>query len=338
VTAEQDADPTATDGGTAADTPAEPSPEQRRRPFRFCVQASHLSSPEELVPLARRAEDLGASVLTVADHLDDELSPVPALMAAAAATTELRLGTLVFCNDYRHPAFLAKEAATVDRLTGGRLEFGLGAGWMSADYAAAGLPLDPPRTRIERLDESLRLIRALWTGVPVDHEGTWYRVSQLTCRPRPAQHPAPPIVVGGGGRRVLEVAARHADIVHLNPALPAGVIDHRAGPTATAAATERKLAWIRAAAGDRFDLLRLGVRIHLAIVTDDRDGFYEALAGGFGLTPDEARHSPHALCGTAEQIAEDLLERRERFGISEIGISASALDDLAPVIEQLAGS
>lgn len=325
---------------TTDDEPSDALPPEahRRRPFRFCVQASHLSSPEDLLPLARRAEDVGAAVLTVADHLDDELSPVPALMAAAAVTSTIRLGTLVLCNDYRHPAFVAKEAATVDRLTGGRLELGLGAGWMLSDYEASGLPLDPPATRIERLDEALVLIRRLWTGVPVDHEGRWYQVRGLTCRPVPQQRPGPPLVVGGGGRKVLEAAARHADVVHLNPSLPAGVIDHRAGPSSTAAATDRKLGWVRAAAGDRFERLRIGVRIHLAIVTDDRDGIYDALAGGFGLTPDEARRSPHALCGTVDQIAEDLLERRERFGISDIGVSASSLEDLAPVIGRLAGT
>jgi len=308
------------------------------RPFRFTVQASHLGSPDELRPLARRAEDIGVSVLTVADHLDDQLAPVPALMAVADATTELRVGSLVFANDYRHPAVLAKEAATIDRLSGGRLEFGLGAGWMVSDYAAAGIPLDTPGVRIERLEEALVVIRGLWSDEPLHHDGPHYRIDGLTCSPSPAQHPHPPIVIGGGGRKVLEVAARHADIVHLNPSLPAGVIDHRAGPSSTAGATEQKLEWVRAAAGDRYDGLELGVRIHLAFVTDDRDELFATLAGGFGLTADEARHTPHALCGTIDQITEDLEHRRERFGISNIGLSASSMDDLAPVITRLAGT
>ena len=323
---------------TPDDHPPAPPDSQRGRPFRFCVQASHMESPEELRPLARKAEDLGVSVLTVADHLDDQLSPIAALMAAADATTTLRVGSLVFANDYRHPALLAKEAATVDRLSGGRLEFGLGAGWMLVDYQAAGFALDPPSVRIERLDESLGLIRALWTGEAITHHGAHYKTDELTLAPLPQQRPTPPVWVGGGGRKVLEVAARHADVIHLNPALPAGVIDHRAGPTATAAATDRKLSWIRAVAGERFAELEIGVRIHLAIVTDEREELYEALAGGFGLTPEEAKGSPHALCGTVEQIADDILERRERFGISNIGISASSIDDLAPVIDRLAGT
>jgi len=308
------------------------------RPFRFTVQASHLESPEALRPLARRAEDVGVAVLTVADHLDDQLSPLAGLMAAADATTDLRVGSLVFANDYRHPALLAKEAATIDRLSGGRLEFGLGAGWMAADYQAAGIPLDAPSVRIERLEEALVVIRQLWSGTPVHHDGTHYRIDGLTSTPAPAQQPQPPVVIGGGGRRILEVAARQADIVHLNPALPAGVIDHRAGPSATTEATERKLGWVREAAGDRYDGLELGVRIHLAFVTDDRDAMFEALAGGFGLTPEEARDTPHALCGTIEQIAEDLEVRRDRFGISNIGLSASSMEDLAPLISRLAGT
>lgn len=297
-----------------------------------------MGSPEELRPLARKAEDLGVSVLTVADHLDDALSPIAALMAAADATTTLRVGSLVFANDYRHPVLLAKEAATIDRLSGGRLEFGLGAGWMLTDYHAAGMPLDAPSVRIERLDEALGVIRALWAGEAVTHRGSHYNVDDLTLSPTPHQRPGPPVWVGGGGRKVLEVAARHAQVIHLNPALPAGVIDHRAGPTATAEATDRKLGWIQAVAGDRFADLEIGVRIHLAIVTDDRDGLYEALAGGFGLTPEQAKGSPHALCGTVDEIAHDIIERRERFGISNIGISASSVDDLAPVIERLAGT
>ncbi len=297
-----------------------------------------MGSPEELVELARKAEDLGVAVLTVADHMEDQLSPVAAMMAAADATTTLRVGSLVFANDYRHPALLAKEIATVDRLSGGRVEFGLGAGWMLADYRATGIALDSPSERISRLEEALGLIRRLWSGEAVTHHGAHYHVEDLTLAPLPEQRPAPPMWVGGGGAKVLAVAARHADVVHLNPSLPAGVIDHRAGPSATAEATDAKLARIRGAAPERFEDLEIGVRVHLALVTDDRDELYETLAGGFGLSPEEAKQSPHALCGTTAQIEADLVERRERFGISNIGISAASIDELAPVIGNLAGT
>ncbi|MEZ5239725.1 MAG: TIGR03621 family F420-dependent LLM class oxidoreductase [Microthrixaceae bacterium] len=316
-----------------------PPEAQRLRPFRFCVQASHMSSPEDLLPLARKAEDLGVSVLTVADHLDDQLSPFAALTAAADATSTLRVGTLVLSNDFRHPAMTAKEAATVDRLSGGRLELGLGAGWMVEDYRSTGIRLDRPGVRIERLDEALGLIRSLWSGEPVDHHGTHYDIDGLVLSPMPMQRGGPPLWVGGGGRKVLEVAARRADVIHLNPALPAGVIDHRAGPTATAAATETKLGWIREAAGERFAGIELGTRIHLAFVTGRATrSTRSSRRRSFGLDAEEAKGSPHALCGTVEQIVEDLLERRERFGISNIGISASATDQLAPVIARLVAS
>ena len=177
---------------------------------------------------------------------------------------------------------------------------------------------------------------ALWDDGPVDFAGEHYRVDGLEGRPKPLQRPRPPIVVGGGGPRVLGLAARYADIVGLNPNLRAGVIDAQAGPSATAEATEAKIAHVRAEAGDRFEQLELQVRIHLAIVTDERDAVFDAFAEGFGLTPDQARRSPHALVGTVEQISEDLVARREQFGISAIGLSASALDDLEPVIARLA--
>jgi probable F420-dependent oxidoreductase len=313
-------------------------PSLRPRPFRFTVQASRLPHPDALVPLARKAEDLGVSVLTVADHLDDQLAPIAALMAVADATTTLRVGSLVFANDYRHPVVLAKEAATIDVLSGGRLEFGLGAGWMAHDYHSAGIPMDRPGIRIERLDEALSVILAMWSDGPVEFEGRHYRLHDLEGQPKPLQQPHPPIVIGGGGPRVLALAGRRADIVGLNPALAAGVIDEHAGPSATAEATEEKIRVIREAAGDRFERIELQTRIHLAIVTDDRQAMFDLFAEGFGLTPEQARHSPHALCGTVDQIVEDLVERRERFGISTIGLSASALDDMAPVIERLAGS
>jgi len=281
---------------------------------------------------------MGISVLTVADHLDEQISPIAALMAAADATTTLRVGSLVFATDYRQPAMLAREAATIDRLSGGRLEFGIGAGWKLDDYAAAHVPLDRPAVRIARLEEAIKVIKGLWADEPLTFEGTHFNITNLNGLPKPAQQPNPPIVIGGGGKLVLQVAGRQADIVHLNPSLPAGVIDERAGASATAEATEQKIEWVRSAAGERFDQLTFAVRVHLAMVTDDRDAMIDALAGGFGLTHDQAANTPHALVGTTDQICEDLEFRRDRFGISDIGISASVMDDLAPVIAKLAGN
>lgn len=308
------------------------------RPIRFGVQAS---TPPDVTgrswrDLAKKVEDLGFHRLTIADHLDDQLGPIAALMAAADATEQLRVGTLVFSNDYRHPAVLAKEAATIDLLSDGRFELGLGAGWMASDYGAAGIPMNRPGVRIRRLDEAITVIRGLFSGEPVHHRGEFYEIDALVGTPLPVQDPLP-ILVGGGGRRVLELAGRRADIVGLNPVLSNGLADPAAGVSATAAATETKIGWIRDAAGDRFEQIELHTRIHLAVVTDDRYGTAEMLAAGFGLTVDEALGTPHALCGTVDQIVDDILDRRERFGITSIGIGLDSVDALAPVVEALDG-
>ncbi|MEY2456691.1 MAG: hypothetical protein QOK06_1785, partial [Acidimicrobiaceae bacterium] len=202
------------------------------RTFRFGVQCSSppAVSAGSWAALARRCEELGYATLTVADHFDDQLAPVPAIMAAADATTTLRVGALVFGNDYRHPVVLAKEAATLDVLSGGRFELGLGAGWMSSDYERAGMTLDRPGVRIDRMVEALEVITRLWADEPCSFRGEHYAVEGLDGLPKPVQRPRPPILIGGGGRRVLTVAAEWADIIGINFALAKGVIDASAGP------------------------------------------------------------------------------------------------------------
>jgi len=308
------------------------------RRFRFGVQASEVLTAGEWAALARRAEDLGYSTLTVADHLDDQFAPMPALVAAAEATTDLRVGTMVLANDYRHPAVAARDAATVDVLTDGRFELGLGAGWMTSDYAQAGIALDRASARIERLAEAVTVMKRLFSGEPVTFAGTYYRIRGLVGRPLPVQSPHPPLVIGGGGPRILRLAAREADVVGVNVALRAGVIDERAGPNATEEATTAKVDLVREAAGDRFDDLELHVRVHVALVTDDREGMAELMAPALGISPAAALASPHALAGTVEQICDDLVERRERWGFSYLGLSLEAMEDFAPVVERLAGT
>jgi probable F420-dependent oxidoreductase len=307
------------------------------RAFRFGVQAAAPPAGVSWRDLARKVEDLGYATLTVSDHLDDQYAITPALMAAADATTRLRVGSLTYCNDYRHPVLLAKEAATIDLLSGGRLELGLGAGWMTTDYAQSGIALDGPGVRIARLAEALEIVRGLWAEGPCTVEGRHYTVRELEGFPKPVQQPHPPILVGGGGRRLLTLAARHADIIGLNIALGSGRIDESAGPSATDDATATKIEWIRDAAGNRFDQIELHVRVHLALVTDDRVAVAHAVAPGFGLTPAEALESPHALVGTVGEIVDQCLDRRERHGISYIGIGLDAMDAMAPVVAELAG-
>src|SRR6478672_8692661 len=169
------------------------------RPFRFGVQASSAADAKAWVDLAQQVEALGYSTLTMPDHFGDQLAPVPALMAAASVTTTLRVGALVWDNDYKHPVVLAKELATMDLLSEGRLEIGLGAGWMISDYEQAGMPYDPAPVRIDRFVEGLEIIRRSMGGEKFSFAGTHYRIDGYAGRPLPVQRPCPPILVGGGG-------------------------------------------------------------------------------------------------------------------------------------------
>jgi probable F420-dependent oxidoreductase len=308
------------------------------RPFRFSSPANACRSRGELRERARMLEDLGFSTVTVSDHFGEQLGPIAALVTMAEATSTLRLAPLVLCNDYRHPVVIAKEVATMDLLSEGRLEVGLGAGWRISDYEVSGIPFDPPGVRIDRLGESIHLLKALWSGEPVHHEGRHFRVEGMAGFPLPVQRPHPPLIVGGGGRRVLSLAAREADIVGIIPSLTAGKVDASTGREATPEATDQKLAWIREAAGDRLGDIELQVRLEVALVTDDPDPYFEALSGSFGLTPDQARGCPYALCGPVEAMVDQLVERRERWGLSYVGIPFEAVEAMAPVVAKLAGT
>ncbi|MEZ5168663.1 MAG: TIGR03621 family F420-dependent LLM class oxidoreductase [Acidimicrobiales bacterium] len=304
--------------------------------FRFGVSAGTVTDPVELVDLGRRAEELGFATFGLPDHLDEQCGPLVGLTAVAAATERIRLTTLVLAADYRNPAVLAKELATLDRFSGGRLEWGIGAGWKTADYERAGIPLDPPGVRIDRLAETIRVIRSCFVGDEFSFEGTHHRVAGLTGMPRPTG--MPPLLVGGGAPRILRLAATQADIVGLNFSLAAGEFTTAAGSTGTAARTDEKVALVRAAAGDRFAHLELQTRLHAVFPTEDRDDFIEAMAPGFGLTPDEAREIPHALIGTPEEMCADIERWRQRWGISYLTCSATDMETLAPVVERLAGT
>ena len=307
-------------------------------PFRFGVEEHRASSAREWRERVRLFESLGYSTLFLPDHFGEQLSPIAALMSAADATTKLRIGSLVFDNDYRHPVVLAKEAATLDLLSDGRLEFGLGAGWMTSDYDQTGIPLDPPGTRIERMAEGLEIIKRFFAGGAVSFEGKHYKVQGVDGFPVPVQKPHPPIIVGGGGRRMLRLAAQVADIVSVNYKLTEGRVNRALVRTGLAEATDEKLAWIKEAAGDRFPDIELCATIFVANVTDDRDGAAAAFAAGFGAEPREVLEMPHFLIGTIDQMVEDLQVRRERFGISYVVFPDAAAESLAPVVERLTGT
>jgi probable F420-dependent oxidoreductase len=305
--------------------------------FRFGVQTSKGASAEAWAEKARKIESLGYSTLFIPDHFDDQLAPMPAMMAAADATTTLRVGSLVLDNDYKHPLVLAKEAATLDVLSGGRLELGLGAGWMRTDYDASGIAYDAPGVRISRFAEGLHIVKGLLGDEPVDFSGKFYTITHHSGTPKPVQKPLP-ILVGGGGKRVLSIAAREANIVGVNFNLEQGAVNQTTMQTGAAAATDEKIGWIKAAAGDRFEDLELNVTVFVAIVTDDRDGMAARISGGFAMSPEEVLQSPHALIGSVDQMVETLQERRERYGFSYIVFSGDGFQPLAPVVAKLAGT
>ena len=307
------------------------------RPFRFGFSLDGLDEPQEIARRVRRAEDIGYSSVVMTDHFDDRHGPLVALTAIALATTSLRVGTLVLANDYRHPAVLAKELASLDQVSDGRLEIGIGAGWMASDYEQAGIGFDRPGVRIERLDEAISVLEGCFSDGPFDFEGSHYTIRGLDSRPKPVQTPRPPLLVAGGGHRMLALAARRADIVGINPSLHSGAIDEHAGPTATAEATDSKLAVVRDAAGDRFDALELQTRVHLSVITDDAFALASAAAPAFGITAEQALASPHALVGTVEECVATIEGWRERWGISYISLMGSSAEAMAPVVERLAG-
>ena len=308
------------------------------RTFRFGVQTSTAPTGADWAALARKVEDLGYSSMLLADHFGDQLAPVPAMTAAADATTDLRVGALVLDNDYRHPVVLAKEMATIDLLSGGRLELGIGAGWMSSDYEQSGIAHDPAGVRVSRMEEAITVIRALFAEGPCNFSGEHYTITELEGTPKPVQTPHPPFLIGGGSKRVLSIAAREAQIVGINPALRSGHVDAASAADSGAAATDRKLEWVRQAAGDRFDELELNCLLFAVIETDDPARINERMAGVFGVTPDEVADVPHALVGSIDQMCDLLEARRERWGFSYVVVQAPAMDTMAPVIARLAGT
>ena len=307
------------------------------RPFRFGLSLAGFDHGHDWAETARRIEGCGYSTMLMPDHLGDQLAPLPAIAVAAAATTRLRVGSFVLANDFRHPVLLAKEAATVDLLSGGRLELGLGAGWRREEYESAGLTFAAGPVRLARLEESVAVLRGMWTGESFSFTGDHYRVRGLEGRPLPAQANGPPLFLGGGGPRLLSLAGRVGDIVGLAPRSRArGTLD---SADVTTEATEAKLEVVRQAAGTRFAGLEINVLVLAARVGRgiSRQDSAAELATSWRLSPEAVLASPHAVLGPPEQVVDDLLARRERFGISYVTVPEPALDAFAPVVASLAG-
>ncbi|MGH2401213.1 MAG: TIGR03621 family F420-dependent LLM class oxidoreductase [Candidatus Limnocylindria bacterium] len=306
------------------------------QPFRFAVYSNDSGEADDWTTFARRAEQLGYAALYVTDHLSRQLAPTAALAAAAAVTSRLRIGPYVFANDFRHPLIVAREAATLDRLSGGRLDLGLGAGWKRSDYRQLGMAYDPPATRIDRLVESLGIIKRLLAGEEVTHEGRFYQLDRARVQPAPVQRPHPRIMLGGGGPRVLRLAAQEAQIVSFVPQFSS-----RGRPMlrhATEAALAARVGQVRSAAGQRFDDLELNIFVGDAGVV----GGPQPISASLGALlksagPAMAGGSPYLLYGTVDQLRDQLLRRRERTSISSYGIPARAMEAFAPLVAQLAG-
>ena len=309
-------------------------------PFRFGAEVRLPLPGLTWAQTAQRVEELGYSNLVVPDHFQDEFAPGPALAAAAAATTTLRLGAHVYGNDYRHPVMLAKETATLDVLSNGRMDLGMGAGWMRSDYEEAGLDYDPPGVRIDRLIESLPIVRGLLGDGPVTFEGEHYTIRGMEGLPKPVQSPIP-LVIGGGGRRMLSLAARHADIVGVNANLRSGEIGLDAINDMVPERFDEKLGWVRDAAGDRFAELELNVLVSAQITGggDATTAMIEATAAMFDKLPEVVADTPVLLIGSVAEIADTLRRRRERWGFNYMVVQSanSDLAAFAEVISELDG-
>jgi len=314
------------------------------RPFRFGIINERAHTPGVLTALARRAENEGYATVLMRDHFlgdpfGDQLAPMAALATAAAVTTSLRVGTLVLDNDYRHPVVLAKEAATLDVLSDGRFELGLGAGWLRAEYEKTGISFDTAGVRIGRLEEAIHVIKGLLGKEPLNFAGRHYTIDGLNGFPKPVQHPHPPILVGGGSPRILRLAGRLADTVGILTASVATGVQVDDPAERAASRIVEKLAWVREGAGERFDKLEMSLVI-APLVTDSRGARAEGLIrerGWTGVTADDVFAMPSIFIGSVERIVEEMLVRRAEYGFSYYVIADRHLDAFGPIVARLAG-
>ncbi len=324
------------------------------KPFRFALQSFNTVSPANWRSLINKTESLGYSTFFLADHFLSEgpalegtfhppqlLGAVPAIAMALEQTKTLRVGARVFCNDYRHPFVLAKEAATMDYLSEGRLEFGLGAGWIKAEYEAVDLPFDDFPKRFERFAEFVHAYKAFMRGEPLAIDGDFIRWSGFSGTPAPAQAPHPPLMIGGGSKRILEFAGAEANVVSLNFNNRAGMLGPDGMNSGLAAATAKKVQWIKNGAGKRFDAIELEIGAYNTIITDHPEPTAAAIGDALGMTAQDILSHPHCLIGSVDFICEELERRRDTYGISYITVlddgENNMVEAFAPVVARLAG-
>jgi probable F420-dependent oxidoreductase len=307
------------------------------RRFRFATELHEPFPGLTWAESAKEIEQLGYSTVFFPDHFDEGPGPIAAMAVCAAATTTLNVGALVLDCDFRHPAVLARELATIDLISEGRLEVGLGAGWKAVDYERSGIPMDRPGVRVTRLTEHAAVLKGLWSDGPFSFEGEHYRITELDGTPAPHRPGGPPILVGGGAPRLLRWAGATADIVGVNASIHSGEIDEAAAQDALAERIDEKFGWLREGAGERFEDLELNAWLAAAELTDD-PAVAEAVAAFFGTDAAALRESPLALVGSAGDAVEMLQERRERWGYSYIVIPADKAQDFAPIVADLTGT
>ena len=303
--------------------------------FSFTLSAHRTATGNDWSNLARRAEDLGYTTLAIPDHRSNQFSPIPALGAAAAVTSTLRLATQVLCNDLRHPLLLAEELATLDVLSAGRLEWGIGAGWLPDDFLPLGATFDDAGVRIDRLIEAVTLMRRCFGGEPVSFDGDHYRAHRTQPALAAVQQPHPPLLIGGSQQRMLQFGARVANIVHISPHPQSRRFGDIPASIDVTESMDRQVAWIHQAAESRDTAPALAATALPALVTDDIADAATRLATSTGLTPDEVRISPHVLIGSVGEICDALEYRRDRWNLSTWSIPQGALTTFAPVISRL---
>lgn len=319
-----------------------PARSGHRRKFRFGVEMMEPLQGLTWAESARQLEDLGYSTLFVPDHFHEGYGPLVAMTAAALATTELIVAPMVFACDFRHPAVLARELASIDIFSHGRVEVGLGAGYNPLDYSRSGIVMDRPGVRVDRLIEHVAVLRGLFGEGPFSFHGEHYRIEELDGTPKPVTPGGPPIIVAGGGKRLLTFAATAADIVGVNPSTAAGRGSLATAQDALPSSIDTKFGWIREAAGDRFDAIEFTAWLSTAAVTTVASGsgatLLERLVASFGAPADEVLASPIVLVGSESEIIDRLHERRERWGYSYTVVQARAALDFEPIVARLNGA
>jgi len=308
------------------------------RPFRFGVEVHGPLEGRTWADTVREFESLGYSTLFVPDHFDEGLGPISAMATAAVTTTTLKVGALVFDCDYRHPAVLARELASIDVLSEGRLEVGLGAGWKKLDYDRSGIAMDPPKVRVDRMIEHTKILKALFTEDSVTFAGEHYRITDLPGTPRPHTPAGPPFVIGGGQLRVLRFAGQIADIVGVNASIHSGEVDTAAAHDAMPERIDEKVVWLREGAGARFAEIEINAWLAAAEVTDDTAGVAELMGQLFSADPKDVLASPLTLIGSLGECGDRLRERRERWGYSYTVIPGEKARDFAPLVAELTGT